>query len=262
MAKTIKKIIKLVLHRCLEILAYFSYSLNLKPATGVRVVIFGQGRTGSTLLESLICSTGHFSKKGELLNVDKGEILYPLPYIMGLSKLKPHKNFIFYVKIYQLARDRKRPIDPSLFLETLYNEGFKVIYIKRNNLAKQCLSNMVARKRGAYHKYDDLREKIRISINCEGFATYVKERFRFAEEEKTALSKVEYFEVVYENDLERPEAHQRTIDNILDFLSLERRTATTAHRKINTMPMKKLIKNYDEFADCMKKHGWRSFLSQ
>ncbi len=102
-----------------EMISYYCYLFKKTPDSQIRVVIFAQGRTGSTLLEDLICSSGHFERNGELLNVNKGEILYPLPFILGLSRRKPNENFIFHVKIYQLKRDRRNPVDPAYFLNKL-----------------------------------------------------------------------------------------------------------------------------------------------
>ena len=67
-------------------MAYLFNAIKTKSPDQVRVVIFAQGRTGSTLLESLLCSTGHFFKNGELLNNDTGknEIIFPTQYIRGL----------------------------------------------------------------------------------------------------------------------------------------------------------------------------------
>ena len=149
-----------VRHRVIEAINYFHNSVKSTTPDNVRLLIFGQGRSGSTLLESLICSTGHFYENGELLNTDRGEILYPIQYIYGLTKRNAFKNFIFHVKVYQLTRDRKRPIDPAKFLNVLYSDGWKIIYLRRKNKVKHQLSNWVAAHRGNYHKYNDKNEKI------------------------------------------------------------------------------------------------------
>lgn len=257
-----KRLIRQVIHRSRETLAYVSFVLMPNSLPHVRVVIFAQGRSGSTLLESLLCSTGHFVENGELLNTELGDIIFPAPFIHGLSRLKRKKGFIFHVKIYQLTRDRKRALDACTFLESLYNEGFKVIFLRRKNVVKQCLSNMVAKKRGGFHKFDDKLENFKVTINCRSFVNRVKERSRFHQEEKAALANIEYHEVVYEDDLELDKAHQKTIDRLLEYLSLDRKESTTRHRKINTLPMDRLIRNYDEFMDCMKKNGWQKNLNQ
>ena len=247
-------------YRPMEAISYFYYFAKLIPSDQIRVLIFGQGRSGSTLLENLICSTGYFRQNGELLNTNRGEILYPIQFILGLSKLKAPGNFIFHVKVYQLTQDRKRPIDPAKFLNALYSDGWKIIYLRRRNKVRQALSNVVANHRGAYHKYTDESEQFSISIDCDNFVDRVNKRFRFEGIERDALANIKYHEVIYEDDLEKPDAHQETINRILDYVSLEHREATTRNRKVNTQSLKDLIVNYNEFVDCLTEQGWQSFI--
>jgi hypothetical protein len=236
-------------------------NIKPKPSNQVRAVIFAQGRTGSTLLENLLCSTGHFRNNGELLNTDNGrnEIIFPAKYIRGLSKWERDSNFIFHVKIYQLTRDRKKPVDPTSFLRALNYDGFKIIALRRKNIVKHTLSNLVAQHRGNYEKIDDKKEKLRLVVDCKEFSDAVKERIGFSKEEKSVLANFEYHEVVYEDDLENSNSHQKTIDKILDFLSLEKRKVTTKLRKVNTTPLEQLITNYDEFFNCIRKNGWEHY---
>ncbi len=220
-----------VVDRTREAWLYLWNLLRPNAPRQVRVVIFGQGRTGSTLLESLICSTGHFDGNGELLNIDRyGEILFPLQFVQGLAKWKTSNNFIFHVKVYQLNRDRRRPVEPASFLTALHDRGWRVIYLKRDNVIKHVLSNVVAEHRGAYHKYDEgTEESKKVVVDCERFAERVRERQRFAMEEQAALGSIDHHTVVYERDLQHAAAHQGTIDGVLDYLGLERRTATSRH---------------------------------
>ena len=242
-----------------ELMAYASCYSRSRPAGQARVVIFAQGRTGSTLLESLLASSGHFRAHGELLNCSRGEVVSPLRYIRGLSKRQPG-NFIFHVKVYQLTRDRKRPIDPAAFIKTLHEEGWKILYLRRENKVKHVLSNIVAHARGRYHKQNDERERIQVAIDCGDFARGVRERLAFEEREREVLRDVPHHEVVYETDLERSDAQQRTADGVFDFLGLERRAVSTSHRKVNTTPVEELISNYDEVLRCLEENGWRGFV--
>ena len=230
-----------------------------KPSDQVRAVIFAQGRSGSSVLESLICSTGYFALNGEILAVNRGEIRYPARYIRGGGRWAAPENFIFHVKIYQLTRDRKRPVDPGAFLKSLYSDGWKIIYLRRKDKVRQAMSNIVAENRGDYHKFDGSEEKFHLSVDCDDLVNKIKERLRFAEEDKKALSGMSCHEVVYESDLEDPDMHQLTIDRILDYLSLDRREVSTDYRKINTQSMEELVINYDEVADRLMKEGFQDF---
>jgi len=247
-------------HRRKEAIAYFFNATKSASSSSVRTVIFAQGRTGSTLLESLLCSSGYFQRNGELLHPDRGEILFPTQFIRGLSKWQADNNFIFHVKVYQLTEDRKRPIDPVCFLETLQREGWKVIHLKRKNKVRHALSNVVFKHRGSGHKFDDRREDIKITVNCERFTEQVNDRIRFEVAEKEVLANIDYHTVVYEDDLEKQSAHQETANQIFDYLSLDRREVTTHHRKVIVLPLEELISNYDEFVGCLNQHGWQDFL--
>lgn len=246
--------------RSREALSYIFNYTKSKPSDSVRAVIFAQGRTGSSLLESLLCSSRHFRQNGELLSVAHGEVLFPTHFIRGLSKWKSGNNFIFHVKVYQLTVDRKRPIDPASFMQGLYSEGWKVIYLRRRNKIKHALSNVLAEHRGAYHKYEDNKEDFKILVDCQRFLERINNRVRIEAAEKDALENIEYHEVVYEDDLLSSSEHQGAVDRLLGYLSLEQREVTTDHRKVNTMSMEELISNYDEFCDCLNGHGWGHFL--
>lgn len=241
-----------------------SYLINLnlmKKQKNKRVVIFAQGRTGSTLLEDLLHSTGYFNKSGEILSPARGgEIFFPIAFINGTSKLNINKSFTFHLKIYHLTGNRKQKKDPAKFLSTLYKNGWQIIYLKRTNKVKHQLSNLVAEHKG-YHKFDNTKEDLSFKIDCESFAKGVEYRIQNEELEKTALKDIEYFQVVYEEDLEKPDCHQETVDKILNHLNLNTCPVKTNHKKVNTHSFQELIINYDEFYDLLKKKNWLKYLN-
>jgi LPS sulfotransferase NodH len=233
------------------------------PPDQARVVIFAQGRTGSTLLEHLICSTGHFEPNGEILNVDfEEEVAAPAEFVRGMAKSGVMDNFIFHVKIYQLTHDRSAPIDPAAFLKALREDGWTIVHLTRENIVQHTLSNVVAEHRGCYRKFDDEKENLRITVDCEAFVAGVRARLRHADAERAALDGVDHLAVSYERDLLDASCHQRTVERLLDHLGLERRPATTRRRKVNTIPAAELVVNYDEFAACVTRNGWKRFLRE
>ena len=247
-------------HRGIEAANYFFDCVKSSSHGKIRLIIFGQGRSGSTVLENLICSTGYFCENGELLNTDRGEILYPIQYIRGLSKRRASENIIFHVKVYQLTRDRKHPIDPAEFLNALCDDGWKIIYLQRKNKVRHAISTIVALNLRRWEKYNDEEEHFSLKIDCNDFIDKVKERFRFEEAERNALANIQHHEVIYEDDLEKSDTHQVTVNRILDYISLEHREAFTRLRKVNTQSLKDLIVNYDEFVTCLASQKWLEFL--
>jgi LPS sulfotransferase NodH len=162
-----------------EWLAYLAFYLNPYPPEQIRIVLFAQGRTGSTLLENLICSTNQFQENGELLSWRnspfKRRFLLPYQYVCGLAKLSK-KNFIFHVKLYHLTEEQK--IEPSFFLQKLAEAGWKIIYLHRENRVMHVISNFLAKKRQGYHKFKDKEEDLRIKVDLSRFVAGVYRRER------------------------------------------------------------------------------------
>ena len=186
-------------------------------------------------------------------------------FLNGRSKWKSGNNFIFHVKINHLIQDRKRLVNPTLFLQTLAEDGWQIIYLRRKNKVKHALSGLVAKNRrlhqpDIWHKYDDNREELNIFVDCEQFTKRVEKRINLDACEREVLADLEYHEVVYEDDLEQPESHQKTVNRILNYLSLEPRLASTNLRKVNSHSLKELIFNYEEFVGCLSRSGWKKFL--
>ena len=249
-----------------ELKAYYFYFTKPKPASQNRVVIFAQGRTGSTLLENLICSTGYFRARGELLGGYRNPyVSHPYPYLSGLSKASPQENFIFHLKIYHLTRDRvrrgKKPIDPGAFLKKLSDDGWKIIYLKRKNTVRHIFSNFIVGYRGRYDKLDNAREDIKIEVDLDLFEASVEQALEHERAEMEALAGLAYHPVVYEEDLENADDHQKTVDAILDFLSLEHRKVKAALKRINVKSLEEQILNYDEFYRLLEKRGWLAYLA-
>lgn len=228
----------------------------------LRVMIFAQGRTGSTLLEELLCSTGHFRSHGELFNTAyRAEVRDPARFLRGRANMHPRRHFLFHLKLYQLSRTRRRPLDPTGFLADLDREGWRIIYLRRDNLLLHVLSNLITLQRRSPIKTDDQDEGLRLTVDCDELVDRVHSRQAFAAGEQEALRGVrDYATVRYERDLADAARHQATVDTLLAHLALPPRPAQTALRKINTRPLSELIVNYDEFLACVHANGWSHFL--
>ena len=231
-----------------EAYAYLLAALPRRPNCG-RTLIFGQGRSGSTLLESLLKSTGHFVSKGELFGAKGRKILYPERYLRGHSSRWPDSNFLCHIKPHHLSR-RQRPIEIQPVLQRLSNDGWRIIFIQRTDRVRQALSYVVAKERGEYHKLDDSPEEIAVHVSRERLVALLARAAVNVREEQEALEGIDYHEVVYERDLEDGSKHQQTVDGVLDFLALPHRPVSTSLRRVIAQPLREVILNYDEFA------GW------
>ena len=216
----------------------------------VRALIFAQGRTGSTLLEKLICATGHFAGYGELLGQSGASVFLPVRYVEGHARFLKGRNFVCHVKLYHLTRDRERkgrkPIQPHDFLEAMTERGYHIIYLRRQNLLRHVVSNWIAEARGGFHKTDDRRESFTISVDRDRLRRALDEKRAFAGQERNAISAFPHHEIIYERDLEQVGSHQDTIDGVMRFLGLPSAPVSTDLRRINAQPLQQIVSNYDE----------------
>ena len=119
-----------------------SYNSNMP-----RFCIFAQGRSGSTLLTTLLDQHPHIKCEGEVLANSVGNAHH---FIQGKSIQYSSKKLAwgFKVKHHQLTKHQK--IDPQTFLKKLSQEGWKVIYLRRENIVLQALSTLIGMSRGKW----------------------------------------------------------------------------------------------------------------
>lgn len=218
--------------------------MRLRPDQ-VRVLIFGQGRTGSTLLESLLGSTGHFATHGEILSCDEREVRRPLALMRGRAKLDRTRPSVSHVKIYHLTRDRRAPVDPHEFLASLNELGWRIVYLARDDILRHALSTLVAEARGDYHRFHDRDEELRIDVDPDNLRRLIEERRHFRDDEAYALDGLPHESVVYETDLADRDRHQETVDRLMTAFGLPRSAVRADTRKVNRFDPRALIRNYD-----------------
>lgn len=244
-----------------EFRAYLAYYFLPEPKNQKKVLIYAQGRTGSTLLESLLSSNNSFLPHGELLTTAYIEPFFPMKLLLGTAKRDP-ENFICHVKIHHLTKDRKRPVDAPKFIKTLHQKGWKIVFLRRENKAKHVISNMVATRKGQYHQFSEQKEAFRMNFDCAEFGRSMQLRFNRTEDEEAAISGIDHLPIAYETHLENSEKHQDTANLIYDYVGMKRQTVKTRHKKINAVGLKELISNYDEFLNCLQQNDWLHYLTE
>ncbi|MGM0933377.1 MAG: hypothetical protein ACQEWD_08030 [Bacteroidota bacterium] len=253
---------RLIYYKLIELKCYFFYFFYPKR-NGKKIILFAQGRTGSSLVEGLLCSSGYFEPTNEPFNVlRKGEVWFPKLFISGYAKMVKSPHFLFHVKFYQLKYDRKRPVDPKDFLDYFVYHGWEILYLKRDNKILHALSNVIVLKRGQSGKTDDKDENLKFDLDLKQFEYLVKMRVAYEKEEMEIIKGLEYFEINYEKDLLDSSHHQDTINRILDYLNLPKKEVNTRNRKVNNKSFEDLIYNYDDFIKVVNRNNWNKFLEK
>jgi LPS sulfotransferase NodH len=225
------------------------------PRPAQRFVIFAQGRSGSTLLTDLLNSNPDVRCDDEILTFHHR---WPVRYAAAHTVGHRVGAWGFKVKIYQLI-DAQRT-DPGEFLRRMHREGWLVIYLHRRNVVRQALSASIAKERGGhYHQTAGDRPIGPVVIDAADVVRRVRQREHFGELEAAALSDVPHLALTYEDDLARPEDHQRTADRIFDLAGVARSPVETVLERISSDPLAG-VANRDEVRDALAAAGYAHLL--
>jgi len=244
-------------------LAYGLAYLPFWPAPANKFVVFGQGRTGSTLLVDLLNSSDDIHCDREIFNVFHftGEkIRNPLSYVIGRSKRFSDKVYGFKVKIYQLKEDHKVHSIRD-FLSGLEAQGYRIIYLSRENVLQHAYSNVKRALTGVTHVRDEGPSKGKIRLPVSDFMSEISLRLRFRTEELEVLKGFTYLHLSYERDLLQGEVHLNTINTVRKYLGLKSvNEVKSRYHKITDKSLAEEIANYDEVVAALQEAKLDSYI--
>lgn len=191
------------------------------PAIDHAFLLYGQGRTGSTLLQKMLDQHPHVSCLGEPLGQE-----FRRPFISAWRVLEARashaaragaKLFGCHVKSYQLEEVYGK--DPSAFVRRCATEGWKVIHLRRT---RQCISTLVAEQRGTYHVPAGFsREALpAVEIDPHLLVKICRYRSRLLAEEIELAEELGFLQIRYETDLENAAMHQATASRCFEYLGI------------------------------------------
>lgn len=231
-------------------------------------VIFGQGRTGSTLLTSLIDSHPGILCEGEIINNRQrywyGKIFFLNAFVLGRRLRHRHMCYGFKFKNHHFATYPNH--SSNAFLTLLQKKGWKVIYLKRNNFFYHALSQLVAEHNGRqyHHKKHQgklLREKVHVDI----------EKLRFKMDQsldnqikatEQFLKGIDCFEIIYEDNLEISANQQDSMNELFEYIGISSHQVSTDHVKINQRPLEDIISNVEEVKEYILSSQYAQYLNR
>jgi LPS sulfotransferase NodH len=215
-----------------------------------KFVIFGLGRSGSTLLKQLLDSHPDIKCEGELFNVEDNyvtnpilrKIVYHFPRrFLNLRRFLANKPIYgFTLLIYQFGQ-------PQAMLEMLHNDGWKIINISRRNSLEQCFSFLVALHTKTWHRF---REKEgtapKLSLSAEELKHWLMLFEKNKKTESEILENLPHYRVVYEDNLIDEALWPETTRKIFEYLGINPAPVSASIQKTYSRPYSEIIENYDE----------------
>lgn len=242
----------------------FKAIVNWRFEPDQKFIIFGQGRTGSTLLVNLINCAENVYCDGEIFGTEYPfDIWHKRLYMKLRSKAFKQKTYGCRIKIYELYKHQGMSTDESIaFINTLAKDGWKIIHLTRTNKFRQCLSSLVAEERNVYHRQDNGEEVLdQITLDESQVLFRINWLLKFDSEEDKALEEIDVCSINYEVDLEDSNNHQATLDRITLFLNLKQATAKSNLKKTSARILSTYISNHKQIEQVVLNSKYKQYLN-
>lgn len=209
-----------------------------------RFIIFGTGRSGSTLFVHLLNNHPHIHCDGEIFNKKSFD---ELARLKRREKLCPQPTYGFKLLSYQL-KDNRHIDDKRVFLHQLHKQGYKIIHIQRKNLLRQSLSYYKARSSQWHIQEPRATPSPSISVDADALIYLMRQRAILQKFEQYVLKDIPVLSVTYEMDLEDVSQHQALLESFCSFLGIPNQieSLNTKLQKITPKAISDFVRNADE----------------
>ncbi len=207
------------------------------------VLIFAQGRSGSTLLVELLNSLPEVRCEGEIL---QQRVAFPAAWAEARRSRHRGRIYGFKVKPLQLVHHQRVP-DMGRWLARMQRRGWRLVHLERRNLLRQVLSNVAAERYG-YERRVGASAPVREPLHVDpAMLTYwMGVRARSREQEHAALAGRPHETVCYEDDLGDPVSQKATLDRLAAALDIESGAVAPTLRPANPGRLADTVANYVE----------------
>ena len=218
-----------------------------------KYIILTQSRSGSALLATLLMQHPDVFRDGEILNTNRKnyKIKYPKLYLTARSRIaRSAKKGVYGCKIkyHHLSEhsnlSHKRV---KLLMKELHEEGWKIIYLKRNNVLRKSVSSIAGRQRGYRHVRNDHSKVLeKIWVDCNDLLDSLKASERRMEIDQDVLQGIPHLLVDYEDDLLDASKHDQTCKRVFKFLGISDAKVQSKFRRTSSNDLSNTIENYNE----------------
>lgn len=226
-----------------------------------RFVLFGRGRSGTTALVSLLDLLPTVHCEGEILH---DYVPFPYVHVLGRSKRCTASTYGCKILSYQVRDVQQGLSSPKDFLRTLHDrDGFRILYLRRSNLLRHALSNIRARRESFHEKKTDApRTQSTLEVDPNLVTEWMRSSEDLHQYEQRLLAGVPHLSLTYEEHMRDPDAHQKTVNSICEYLNVESAPVEAPYRKLAPRSLKEGIANYEELADHLGDTPYAKYLEE
>lgn len=219
-----------------------------------RFVLFGTEFSGGRLMIDLLrrvadARYGPLPPTWTLEPLLEHHHFFPLRYIQRHEWACPHYLFGFKLSAVDLMVTHHMT-EPYRFIELLYNRGYKIIHLQRQDLMRHGIAILKAQQPTSRH------------IDPQALIATLKQLDDQQIAEATIVAQVPHLTITYETDLIDPNIHAATAQRLCHFLSLKQRQQTQYPLKLVHQSLSDLVANYDEVHATLEHSDYAYVLSE
>lgn len=222
-----------------------------------RFIIFGMGRTGSSLLADLLNAHPQVRCEGELFHTERARLRlitrllqrYPLCYLsyrqarMHLFSDKTVYGFKLHTKL-----NKPQLEDMGRFLHSAVQQEWQIIHLTRQSLFSQSISGLVAGQTGRYFGQDNQPEPLlQMEVAVDKFMIALEKTSAIRQTHQQLLRNLPHLTLTYEDDLAEQAHWPQTLARCCAYVGIA--AVEAAHSRV-TKPWQRsyaeLISNYAE----------------
>ena len=211
----------------------------------VRFVVFGSGRSGTTLLAELLNCHPEIVCERELLH---HPLVAPRAHVDRRCALAAKPVYGFKLLIRHLLEVQSLK-EPTGFVRRLHEDGYRILHVQRMNPLRKALSYIVAHRRQIWFAPQGAeRAPVALEVRMPDLDRWLARLERWSAAEQEALRGLPHLSIVYEDDLLRSESHQATLDRSCAWLGVPSAACKASLTRIAPDRIRDLVLNYDELA--------------
>jgi hypothetical protein len=143
----------------------------------------------------------------------------------------------------------------------MHARGWLIVALRRDNLLRHVLSNMVAERRGSFVYRGTTPPPVSaFAVEPEHLIRWMRIRQQVGEQEEAALAGLPHVRLGYEHDLLDTSRHQATLDVLCEQLGLPPAEARTDVRRTVAGSIDDVISNLPAVAAALRGTEWERFL--
>jgi hypothetical protein len=241
-----------------------------------KFIILSRDRSGSTFLMDLLDAHSDIKCAGELLYLRndfwldiENDLLKA--FVLSRPVSAAIRRFpAFYLEARRLGYGAKHFglkifIDhvkrPHLAIPKLHRQGWRWIYLQRQDILAQSLSLMTSIATKNWHRNaEEPVPQVTVKLDVDQFMARIRRGCRFLKRELDAIERVPHVKVSYEEDLCHAGRREKKLDEIFDWIGVSRMNVKSRYAPVYDKPYREIVENYDELVAAVRASQYASVL--